>query len=149
MLIILWDVKEPTHYSYKSRVIPVLWLSFVYERGVGEVGHLVRDLEVLLCPFPLGNKSCPVKWTKSKKHDTAVIFVRGLEKNVVVSKQVRNTVVVLAFFVQQIGSVTSNKNEQHTLLPKSKINHPSFKFSKYFRLKWAVKSTGFRARPRI
>ena len=44
------------------RVIPVLWLSFVCERGVGEVGHL----EVLLCPFPLGNKSCPVKWTKSK-----------------------------------------------------------------------------------
>ena len=34
--------------------------------GVGEVGHLVRDLEVLLCPFPLGNKSSPVKWTKSK-----------------------------------------------------------------------------------
>ena len=28
MLIILWDVKEPTHYSNKSRVIPVLWLSF-------------------------------------------------------------------------------------------------------------------------
>ena len=65
MLIILWDVKEPTHYSYKSRVIPVLWLSFVCERGVGEVEHLVRDFEVLLCPFPLGNKSCPVKWTKS------------------------------------------------------------------------------------
>ena len=64
MLIILWDLKEPTHYSYKSRVIPVL--SFVCEWGVGEVGHLVRDLGVLLCPFPLGNKSCPVKWTKSK-----------------------------------------------------------------------------------
>ena len=64
MLIILWDVKEPTHYSYKSRVIPVLWLSFVCEWGVGEVGHLVRDLEVLLCPFNLGNKSCPVEWTK-------------------------------------------------------------------------------------
>ena len=48
----------PTHCSYKSRVIPV---SFVCEWGVGEVGHLVRDLEVLLCPFPLGNKSCPVK----------------------------------------------------------------------------------------
>jgi len=31
---------------------------------VGEVGHLVRDLEVLLCPFPLGNKFCPVEWTK-------------------------------------------------------------------------------------
>ena len=58
------------HYSYKSRVIPVLWLSFVCQRGVGEVGHLVRDLEVLLCPFPLGNKSCPVKWTKLKlNHD--------------------------------------------------------------------------------
>ena len=65
MLIILWDVKEHTHYSYKSRVIPVLWLSFVCERGVGEVGHLVGDLGVLLCPFPLGNKSCPVKWNKS------------------------------------------------------------------------------------
>jgi len=33
----------------------VLWLSFVCKWGVGEVGHLVRDLEVLLCPFPLGN----------------------------------------------------------------------------------------------
>ena len=43
------------------RVIPVLWLSFVFERGVGEVGHP----GVLLCPFPLGNKSCPVKWNKS------------------------------------------------------------------------------------
>jgi len=32
----------------------------------GWVRHLVRDLEVLLCPFPPGNKSCPVKWTKSK-----------------------------------------------------------------------------------
>ena len=56
----------PTHYSYKSRVIPVLWLSFVCKRGVGEVGHLVRDFEVVLCPFPLGNKSCPVEWTKKK-----------------------------------------------------------------------------------
>ena len=46
----------PTHCSPKSRVIPV---SFVCEWG--EVGHLVRDLEVLLSPFPLGNKSCPVK----------------------------------------------------------------------------------------
>ena len=68
MLIILWDVKELTHYSNKSRVIPVLWLSSVCEWGVGEVGHLVRDLGVLLCPFPLGNKSCPVKWTKSKSN---------------------------------------------------------------------------------
>ena len=47
-------------------MIPVLWLRFVCERGVGEVGHLVRDNEVLLCPFPLGNKSCLVKWTTSK-----------------------------------------------------------------------------------
>ena len=29
MLIILWDVKDFTHYSKKGRVIPVLWLSFV------------------------------------------------------------------------------------------------------------------------
>ena len=65
MFIILWDVEEPSHYSYKSRVIPVLWLSFRCEWGVGEVGHFVRDLEVLLCAVPLGNKSCPVKWTKS------------------------------------------------------------------------------------
>ena len=32
------------------------------------MGHLVRDLGVLLCPFPLGNKSCPVEWTKSLNH---------------------------------------------------------------------------------
>ena len=49
-----------------GRVIPVLWLSFVCKWKVGEVGHLVRDLEVLLCPFPLGYKSCPVEWTKLK-----------------------------------------------------------------------------------
>ena len=67
-LNVLWDVKEPTHYSNKSRVIPVLWLSFVCEWRLGEVGHLVRDLGVLLCPFPLGNKSCPIKWTKKKKN---------------------------------------------------------------------------------
>ena len=48
-----------------GRVIPVLWLSFVCKWGVGEVGQLVRDLEVMLCPFPLGNKFCPVEWTKS------------------------------------------------------------------------------------
>ena len=59
-----WEIE---YYSYKSRVIPVLWLSFVCERGEGEVGHLVGDLGVLLCPFPLGNKSCPVKWNKSNK----------------------------------------------------------------------------------
>ena len=34
---------------------------------MGEVGHLVRDFEVLLCPFPLGNKFCPVKWNKINK----------------------------------------------------------------------------------
>ena len=62
MLIILRDVKEPTLYSYKSRVITVLWLSFVCKWWVGEVG----DLEVLLCLFPLGNKFCLVKWTKTK-----------------------------------------------------------------------------------
>ena len=61
-------VKEPTHYSYKSRMIPVLWLSFVCKWRVGEVGHLVRDLEVLLCPFPLSNKSCPVEWTRSNHY---------------------------------------------------------------------------------
>ena len=49
-----------------GRVIPVLWPSFVCKWEVGEVGHLVRDLEVLLCPFPLGYKSCPVEWTKLK-----------------------------------------------------------------------------------
>ena len=29
-------------------------------------GTFERDIEVLLCPFPLGNKFCPVKWTKTK-----------------------------------------------------------------------------------
>ena len=79
MLIMLWDVKAPTHYSYKSRVIPVLWLSFVCECGVGEVGHLLRDLGVLLCPFPLGNKSCPVKWTKSQKLASYGVDYRALK----------------------------------------------------------------------
>jgi len=97
-LIILWDVKEPTRYSYKSRVIPVLWLSFVCEWGVGEVGYLVRDLEVLLCPFPLGNKSCPVKWTKSitekdiQGQTTKVKKVNTVTKAEEMVRGVKNTV---------------------------------------------------------
>jgi len=27
-------------------------------------GTFEWDIEVLLCPFPVGNKFCPVKWTK-------------------------------------------------------------------------------------
>ena len=45
-----------------------------------------------------------------EKRDTVVILLRDFAKNVVVSKKVKNTVAVLAFFDQQKGSVTSNKN---------------------------------------
>jgi len=46
-----------------------------------------------------------------EKRDAVVIFVRGFAlKNVVGSKQVKNTIAVLAFFDQQKGSVTSNKS---------------------------------------
>jgi len=55
------------HCHIYCRVILVLWLSFVCKWGVGEVGHPVRDLEVLLCPFPLGNVFCPVEGTKSNQ----------------------------------------------------------------------------------
>ena len=34
---------------------------------MGEVGHLLRDLEVLLCPFPLGNKFRPVQLSPKSK----------------------------------------------------------------------------------
>ena len=44
-----------------------------------------------------------------EKH-TVVILLRGFCQNVVVSKQVKNTVAVLAFFDQQKGSLTSIKN---------------------------------------
>jgi len=45
-----------------------------------------------------------------EKRNTVVVFVRGLGKNVVVTKPIKNTVAVLIFFNQQKGSVTSNQN---------------------------------------
>ena len=48
--------RKRTHALFeKSKVIPG-----------GEEAPPVGDLEVLLCPFPLGNcKHCPVEWNKS------------------------------------------------------------------------------------
>jgi len=48
------------------------------------------------------------------KTDTVIILERSFAKNVVLSKQVKNTVTVLAFFDQQNGSVTRNKNNWAT-----------------------------------
>ena len=51
-------------------------------------------------------------------------------------KKSQEHVAVLAFFDQQKGSVTSNKNtvtEQPILLTKRNINRRGYKFSKYFR----------------
>ena len=45
-----------------------------------------------------------------EKRVTVVILVRDFAKNDVVSKQVNNTVAVLAFFDQQKGPGNSNKN---------------------------------------
>ena len=45
-----------------------------------------------------------------EKRDTIVILVRGFAGFVVEAKQVKNTVVVLPFFDQQKGSVTSKEN---------------------------------------
>ena len=46
------------------------------------MGHLVRDLEVLLCPFRLGNKFCPVEWTKSNCHSSSSSrFLSALQQN--------------------------------------------------------------------
>ena len=45
-----------------------------------------------------------------EKYDTMIILEKSFAKNVVLSKQVKNTVIILAFFDQQKGSVTRNKN---------------------------------------
>ena len=49
------------------------------------------------------------------------------------SKQVTNTVAVLVFFDHKKAQLQAmGINEQPMLLTKSKINRPSYKFSKYF-----------------
>ena len=55
-------------------------------------------------------------------------------KNVVVSKQVKNTVAVLAFLISKRAQLLAIRTtEQPLLLTKGKINGPGYKFSKYFR----------------
>ena len=49
-----------------------------------------------------------------EKFDTVVILVPRFCKNAVVSKQVKNMVALMAFYDQQKGSVTSNKNNWAT-----------------------------------
>ena len=49
-----------------------------------------------------------------EKRDTVIILEQSFAKNVVLSKQVKNTVIILAFFDQQKGSVTRNKNNWAT-----------------------------------
>ena len=46
---------------------------------VGEVGHLVSDIGVLLCPCPLGNKFCPVEWTALKKCCKNLVLMFNLQ----------------------------------------------------------------------
>ena len=46
-----------------------------------------------------------------EKRDTVFILVRGFSENVVLSKQVKNTVAVFAFFDQQKWSVTRQQYE--------------------------------------
>ena len=62
------------------------------------------------------------------------------------SKQIKNTVAVLAFFDQQVRIT-----ERPILLTKSEINRPDYKFFfSIFAEKWAVKSlTRPCPRPRI
>ena len=67
-------------------------------------------------------------------------FRTRLCKNVVLSKQVMNTVIVLLFFNQQKGSVTSNKNNWAIYAGKKVRLIVRAKFSKYFRHRLAVKS---------
>ena len=52
-------------------------------------------------------KSASFRREKTRYHRR---FTARFCKNVIVSKQVKNTVAVLAFFDQQKGLVTSNKN---------------------------------------
>ena len=49
-----------------------------------------------------------------EKCDTVIILEQSFAKNVVLVKQVKNMVPVLAFFDQQKGSVTRNKNNWAT-----------------------------------
>ena len=64
------------------------------------------------------------------------------------SKQVTNNVAVLAFFYQEEAQLPAIGITEQPMLPtKGKINRPGYKFSKYFRLKQAVKSRT-RSRPR-
>ena len=64
------------------------------------------------------------------------------------SKQVNNTVAVLAFFDQQKAQLPAIRTtEQPMLLTKSKIDRQRYKISNYFRYKRAVKSRT-RSRPR-
>ena len=49
------------------------------------------------------------------------------------SKQLKNTVAVLAFFDQQKAQLPAIRiSEQTILLTKNKINRAAYKFSKYF-----------------
>ena len=63
-----------------------------------------------------------------EKRDAVIILVQGFAQNVVVSKQFKNTLIGLAFFDQQKGSVPFNKNKQPILRTRSKINRPGYKF---------------------
>ena len=57
------------------------------------------------------------------------------------SKQVKNTVAVLAFTISKKAQLPAIRvTEQPILLTKGKINGPGHKFSKYFRYKGAGKS---------
>ena len=53
------------------------------------------------------------------------------------SKQVKNTVAILAFSISKKAQLPAIRiTEQSTLLTKSKINRPGYNFSKYFAKNW-------------
>ena len=56
----------------------------------------------------------PASFWREKRDQYRHHFSKSFCQNVVVSKQVNNKVAVLAFFHQQKGSVTSNKNNGKT-----------------------------------
>ena len=80
--------RQRTHtlYSYKSRAIPVLWLSFVCKWLVGEVGHLWTGHWSPLVPFPSGHQILSSKINKQTNKDIKG-FIQRIEPSFVRQKR--------------------------------------------------------------
>ena len=80
---------------------------------------------------------------------TVVILVRGFVKMLWCQNNSRTRSKFWYFSISKKARLPATITEQSILVTKSKINRPSYKFSKYFRYKRALKSpTPSRSRPR-